>query len=307
VNPDELLAVKKSLPNSQNTILVTQLVNQHNGEVCYQQRIFPNRPDLKFKGAIHEQIDSNPDDYSFVEAPLTIEHYGYSDSAALLKKSERNLRIIEKELVKSPQDLFLHYHAAQTLINLNRSSEAVKHLQIIAFSDTAQKNHQELWEHSLVILAKLFRRMSDPATAIKLLGNLLSDNPESAYGRYYLGLIYFEEQLYSECRTQMEAFFNCELNPKGIPLPVDKMTGWGHYYLGKCLEHQGHFAKAVIEYQEAGKYLDNITSLYRDMGRAFSKSGDYNEARKYLNMCLEENPKDRGALRLLKQIAAQVD
>ncbi len=307
IDAAELKRLKSMLPTSKDTIFCARLVNHPGGEVCLQRRIFPNRPDLRFRGAVHEQIDSDPAAYKYVEAPLTITHMGYSGGEALQEKSRRNLRILERELKKNPKDYYLHFHAAAARQNLGQHLEAVENLKYVAFSEEARTQQPELYEHSNLMLARIFRRLGDTGTALKVLQEMLKEIPESAAGNYYLGMFYFEEQLYSECRTQMEKFFRCRLKPRGIPVSPERTLGWAHYYMGRCLEHQGHHARAAAEYIKTMSYLDSSAKLHRDAGRALFKAGDYSGSRQYLKLCLEAHPGDHEAAELLKRLAVEIE
>ena len=302
IDPEELKSVKNLLPATDDSIFLVRLMNEHNDEVCLQKRIFPNRLDLRFQGAIHEQINPDPAEFKFYEAPMTITHLGYSDGEALTLKSQRNLNIILKELNQNPDDYHLRYDAAVCLLNLDRGVEAVDQLKHIAFNDIVREKFPELYEHSLIMIAKIFRRMGDTDTSLKLMGNLITDLPESANGHYFLGKIYFEEQLYNECRLEMEYFLSRNIEPLGIPIPVEKMKGWANYYLARCHEHLGHLDKASEEYTEAMKYLPDTAKLYGDIGRTFYKNHDYESALHYLNLCIEKHPGDRNAQKLLKRV-----
>lgn len=307
VDPAELRALKRELPLDDSHIFFTKLVNEHNGEVCLQKRVFPNRKDLRFKGAVHEQIFPDEHKFRFIEAPLTILHTGYSDGEMIKAKSERNLRIIQRELMINPGDYHLRYHSAVCLLNLGRQLEAVEQLRMIAFNDSVKAEDPEIYEHSIIMLARIFRNMEDMATALKLMQTFLQELPDSAMGHYYLGMMYFEEQLYSECRAEMGSFFRHRIKPLGIPLPIEKIRGWAHYYLGICLEHQGHFSRAVDEYMEALNRLPDSAKLYHDIGRARYKNRDYSGSVMYLQLCLEKHPGDRGARKLLKRVQKETE
>lgn len=80
----------------------------------YVVRLFKNVPQYRFAGAIHEQIagsiQRSASGSGLVFAPFTIEHYGYSPQEIEEKhKFERNTAIIQKALMQSPADPFLHY------------------------------------------------------------------------------------------------------------------------------------------------------------------------------------------------------
>ena len=94
-----------------------------------QYRLFRNSPKLRFKGAIHEQLERVPEltPASVVRLPAVIHHYGYMDGPVREKnKSARNLRIISESMRREPDyDPWLDYHAASELYRLGRLDEAL--------------------------------------------------------------------------------------------------------------------------------------------------------------------------------------
>lgn len=73
---------------------------------AYAVRMFPNRPDLRYQGQIHESVEV---DLAKAEVPchqhgFPIHHHGYQlDSAALKKRILRNGRILRAKIKNTPQ------------------------------------------------------------------------------------------------------------------------------------------------------------------------------------------------------------
>lgn len=300
INPDELRRFKRNLVQHNYTIFTVRLWDSAFGEECRQSRIFPNHPNLRFQGAVWEKISTDDKRFNIEEAPLSITHIGYEENASLKMKIERNLRIIKEEIRNTPFDYRLNLGAAICHMRLKQEIEAIEHLKRIVFIPTVRVEYPQLYEHSMVKLAEIFKLFSDDDTAIKLLRILLKEQPGSALGRYHLGMIYFNEQLYSECRAQLELFFKSELALGEIPFPRRKITGMAHYLLGRCLEHQGHLVRAVKEYSAALNLLDDQAKINRHIGRALYKLRDYTGARHYLQEYLKSHPESRSAKKLLK-------
>ena len=305
VNADELKALKKQLKSASGEIFYVKLQNTGNNEISLQKRVFPNRPDLRFKGAIHEQITTDPDKYKFIKAELTVFHQGYDDPETLRKKSYRNLKILEAELIRNPGDYYLHYHTAICKMNLQQELNAVEHLKKIVFSDNAVSQNYEIFENALILLAKIFKRFGDRKTAVRLLQRIPEKISVSPLIHYHLGVNYFEEQLYAECRLEMEEFFRGKIEAGGIPVPAEKIRGWAHYYLGRCLEHQGHFDRALKHYQDSLELLEKPAKLYIDLSRILNKTGRIGDAIANLEDCLNLYPQSRAARKMLESLQAE--
>lgn len=85
------------------------------GEEAYEDRavrLFRNRPQYRFEGAIHEQIGGTIRRHNggggLALSPLVIRHFGYLDDHLRTKgKYRRNVRILERALAEKPDDPFL--------------------------------------------------------------------------------------------------------------------------------------------------------------------------------------------------------
>jgi tetratricopeptide (TPR) repeat protein len=217
------------------------------------------------------------------------------------------LELTERELAKNPGDLYQNYQAAICCLKLNQELHAVEYLRNIAFDREAKSKQPEIYEHSLLALSKILQRHSEVETAIKILQTLLAEIPDSALGHYHLGKCYFEEQLFSECRARMEEFFRLGLRLGEIPVAVNKTTSWAHYYLGKCLEHQGHFERATEEYSQSAVLSPNPAKIYGDIGRVYYKVHNLTDAKKFLELCLTHRPTDRSAQKLLEKTLLEIE
>ncbi len=84
-----------------------------------QIRIFPNRPDLRYKGRAHNEIDSAVMAAGLKEIMtfILIEHMGYDSEETLRAKHARTFGILLKEKKETPKDprvnLYLGMHYAQ--------------------------------------------------------------------------------------------------------------------------------------------------------------------------------------------------
>ena len=94
------------------------------GELGYSRnfisRIFPKG--VNYVGSIHEQVESN---LPRIKTNLQVAHDGYLH----IDKSERNLAILFKALEASPEDSYILYQLAHTLLVAGRKEEALVHYE----------------------------------------------------------------------------------------------------------------------------------------------------------------------------------
>lgn len=110
--------------------------------------VFPNDPDLRFAGALHEQlVDRRIPPRPITFRPLSdmvVHHYGYTEEAMVRQdKRARNLRILRRELADRPDDPFVRYNMALQLRLEGALDEAVTHarasLELIASRGPADR------------------------------------------------------------------------------------------------------------------------------------------------------------------------
>lgn len=97
---------------------------RHHGQTqrssTFVSRLFPRG--AKFEGRIHEQIVS---DLPRVNLRGGLWHDGYLET----KKTERNLKMLQDELAREPQNAYLHFQLALEFTSLDRTQEAFASLQ----------------------------------------------------------------------------------------------------------------------------------------------------------------------------------
>jgi len=90
-------------------------------------RLFSNSPNIRFSGAVHEQIESSLrlENYKFVKTDIEIIHLGYDiEQEGKVDKAKRNLDILVKDYAKNPTG-YLAFHIGSTYVVLNQLNESI--------------------------------------------------------------------------------------------------------------------------------------------------------------------------------------
>ncbi|MDB5097732.1 MAG: glycosyl transferase family 2 [Cyanobacteria bacterium RYN_339] len=95
--------------------------------------VYPNDPDVRYQGALHEQIGDRrvpPRPIRVLPIPdLVLHHDGYTaEAVARHDKHARNMGILETELAARPDDPFVHYNLGLQLRAESRYADAIQHL-----------------------------------------------------------------------------------------------------------------------------------------------------------------------------------
>ncbi|WP_179107301.1 tetratricopeptide repeat-containing glycosyltransferase family 2 protein [Sediminibacillus massiliensis] len=167
------------------------------GEKVYEKmvhpsiRIFRNKKNYFFRGALHEDILPSILDHTSMEMIGKIQekilHTGYTPIQTKLEKAHRNRRILEKSLKESPSDNFFQYHLGITYEQLSLNEQA------IIFMEKALKNvakHQSYRPTLVKDLAKLYLKTTKYKLAIDLLNNEIKNYNDYPDLYYYLGYGY---------------------------------------------------------------------------------------------------------------------
>lgn len=78
--------IRELLDDELNKIFWCTEVVEPRGEQLIQKRIFPNRPDFRFAGSIHEQLVHPQGGIRYVWSDIKIYHWGYADKNLLKRK-----------------------------------------------------------------------------------------------------------------------------------------------------------------------------------------------------------------------------
>ena len=103
----------------------------HRAALMAYPRLFPNKKELRFEGAIHEQIEPAllRNHYQIKNAKIKIIHLGYNvEKNEMDLKAKRNLEILQKEYNRTKSS-YNAYQLGQTYGLLNKTEEAVSYFE----------------------------------------------------------------------------------------------------------------------------------------------------------------------------------
>lgn len=140
INPNSLLNLKHISKTKINKAYYCRILNineeTNRPSIMLYPRLFPNIKNIKFIGAVHEQIESSLIEFKIpiVKSNIEIIHTGYNLSLEeQKKKAVRNKNILKKEFILSPNS-YNAFQLGQTYGILNNPAEAEKYF-LIALSD----------------------------------------------------------------------------------------------------------------------------------------------------------------------------
>ncbi|WP_312469780.1 glycosyltransferase [Neobacillus sp.] len=246
------------ISNSQEEAYFLHIVN-HNAETYGDSLIFPslrlwrNRKEYRFSGAIHEQIGSsivklNPSK-SLTLTPIRIHHYGYSEKIIQEKKKiDRNLKIASAEVERYPKSSFAHYNLAMEFSRMKQFDNAIKEFYL---SIDCLPDQHELW------VSYMFRNLATALMEGKKFKEA-SEILEKGLNYYpdYIDLLFQKATCHcglNEVPHAIGLFHQCIVTPKN-PKYVN-LKGLSrekaHFSLGHCYLQLNRLDESVYHYKKA--------------------------------------------------------
>lgn len=244
----------------------------------FQLRMFPNFPDMRFEGKIHEQIIFAAERRKLkqVYTQIKITHLGYLDQKKIEEKMKRNLRLLEQEEREKPNEFYIKRYIAFSLAKLGRLQEALDKIKqaIVLVPQTALSWKFDLW----IFKGEVEKAMGKLEDALASLEEASKIKPDEGVINLMKAEIYFLMGNYENVLDELE-----KVKKKGfligiIPIAPDSMKRRYHILKAKTLYRLGRYNEAKRHFIElknvSYKYLlwDPTLDEFID---CLSKLGDY--------------------------------
>ena len=130
----KLAALKKNLRPAKDRAYILKInsaTRQTGDRLCYQVRIFPNRPGLRFENRIHEQIAPSIERAGIIieSVDILIRHTGYHETDDTQAKLRRNLSILLEELAAGNVTSSQHFFIASTYFGLGEYEQCIENIK----------------------------------------------------------------------------------------------------------------------------------------------------------------------------------
>ena len=169
-------------------------------------RIFRN-VGAQFINPVHEDIAPSLKDLGlvFAETDIEIEHIGYHTSlGAMVQRSHRNLRILERELVKDQRNMALRYHRAVNLYVIGDWDMTVPELEaVIKHPPATMRADSEIYMcYPMLATAYIHMNMLDKAKEVIDRG--LGKYPDHRHMLITAGMFYLTVKNPAQALTYLE-------------------------------------------------------------------------------------------------------
>lgn len=203
---------------------------------------------FRFYGAVHEQLESvSGGSQSGFDAPIEVLHTGYDLSEAeMQKKAQRNISLLEKELLSNAEDPYLYYQLGQSYRRLKQYEKALTYFNAgLALEVNPELDYvQSMVESYGYTLLDLNLRKE----ALQLV-NIYDVFCRRADFPFLMGFVYMNNGLFAQAITE----FQKAAQMKNYSIDgVNSYKAW--YNIGVICECTGDLKKAKQYYLQCGDY-----------------------------------------------------
>jgi|GEM_PF-1458725 len=228
-------------------------------------RLFRNRLDYRFEGAIHEQVAPSilraNNGSGLASIPLTIHHYGYlKDRLESKEKFSRNSEIIRQELKQNPDNPFLLYCLGLEYYQQDSILEGLNHLTKAL---TRLSGNEGYFEDVLLNIALGYLRLEKAALLIDFLGKALSMYPDQADFFCLRGLAYLQQSNYCQAAADFERALCIGTIQLATIYQVNCLLGDAHQSSGNYPQAQDAYTSALVHTPISTYPIQQLISLIR--------------------------------------------
>ncbi len=295
ITPQDAAKIRGLIDAEKNKVFWLTEVVEPRGERLIQKRIFPNLPQFRFAGRIHEQLVHPSEGIRFVMTDIEIHHWGYVDKELLRQKGLRNLKILKEILEENPGDFFAHFNIARCFENFRQFAKARVHLRKVLQNPIARKENPDIYFYAFIMMYLLHEKTGTLEEGREILESLLEENPDFGLGWFYLGKLQFKAGNFGQAVTHLEKFHRQGISIHSLDLPRERIYFESHYWLGQCYEKLDEPAKARQAYENALAYDPQNSHIFLRLALLCKREGEEEAKRGFLQKCLELHPQNRTA------------
>ena len=254
---------------------VNSTTKQTGDNLCYQLRIFPNLPRLRFENRIHEQIAPSIERAGIVikSVDILIRHTGYHETVNSLAKLRRNLSILLEEAASGNSTSSQHFFIASTYFGLGEYQQCIEYIKaarVLGDSGSWLKDSYCLASESHLKLDRIEDALSELEQGVAAF-------PDKGIMHYLLGVAYLRVNKNKAAIAALE-------RAKHLGIKVETFSTPSHvyellpYFYGMALEKAGRLQDAAKAYKASLAVNPNGVQAAMALGNVLLQAGMIDEA-----------------------------
>lgn len=265
-----------------------QFIDSHQ-EVFPALRLFRNRTNYRFSGAIHEQIAPSIPNEKIIITDIRILHNGANDHNKNIARIKRNIQLLEKELAKEPTNDFDRFNLGIEFMVLKDYEKAIEQFEYIPLSTV----NKEMWlSRFYKTLAYCYIKMEYWEKADKVLAEGKKHFPDFPDLFFLEGMLLIAQDKY---QVALYPLYTCLAIGETNNLEYISEKGMGTYkpsfILGSIYENLNELKKAKIYYQNALQFNPKHLDAGVHLAKLLRKDQPINDVINYLEQIYDKtNP-----------------
>ena len=286
--------IKDKDANGVQCVICNMQKDSSDFSISYFFRLFRNNIGVYYNGLIHE-TPIIPGKLS--HSNIRIIHYGYAASKeGLNDKCERNITLLRKQLIDSPDDPFIHFHLAKTYYQQQAFDMALAEgkevLRLMPRDDFKTRPELEIF----VLMACVQYNKGNFLDAERMCLEAIRINHDYLDPYFFLGHIYLKQEdfekaiLYYERYQKMRKSF--EEGHSFLCIGLHSLTRHHEVYfaLGSIYERQKSYQKATREYLKAVETNPNYAEAYNGIATVCFAKNEIDDAISMLEKAIHIKP-----------------
>jgi glycosyltransferase involved in cell wall biosynthesis/tetratricopeptide (TPR) repeat protein len=256
-------------------------------------RLFPNHPDIRYFGRVHEQVLASRADLPFVLRPcgVVLHHFGYEpDRYVERAKANRDRGILERAVREEPSSPLYAYYLGLTYLLLGiparAESELVRALELCA-ECAAAGQPQTFHPATYVALARALSQQGRGQESIQCCREAVLLQPRLGDAQLTLGNIAVEVNDYHTAMNAFERALACGSEPALIPTDRSASTWKPLLGMAEVYARQERWAEAYDTLNQANAHDSKASSVLVALGIALLRLGRPDEALRPLSRASE--------------------
>ena len=244
-------------------------------------RIFPNAPEIRFRGLIHEypSVNGDANGLQAVLAPINIVHHGYlKEVVAQRNKLQRNLDIVKAAAEQDPTDPFHWFNLGTTAFQAGDYEQTRDALEEMIRKNGSAK--RGFMPNGLALLAETYcDKLGDPVNGERISRRALELAPRYANAHFQLGKALVAQKRHEEAREAYKAAIDDGAYAHLQFVIDDQVYVWkAHCEIGSSFAAQGDDEKALEWFARALKNAPKVQPVQVNHARALDRLQRFDEA-----------------------------